>query len=47
MKVSKPKILIAIMSCNNELYLREEQKIKDTWIRFIKNFTLQMENCLL
>lgn len=38
MKVSKPKILIAIMSCNNELYLHEEQKVKDTWIRFIENF---------
>ena len=38
MKVSKPKILIAIMSCNNELYLHEEQKIKDTWIRFTENF---------
>ena len=38
MKIIKPKIFIAIMSCNNELYLHEEQKIKDTWIRFIENF---------
>lgn len=34
----KPKILICIMSCCDSFYLREEELIKNTWLRLCKHF---------
>ena len=34
----KPKILICTMSCCDSFYLREEELIKNTWLRLCKNF---------